>query len=124
MPEQTTADPLTQVLYDIRRRRGDVIGAALATTEGFPLASDLPPDVEPEALAALSAELFSHSNRSAAEFGRGTLNELYAHGDQGYLIVLRAGPEALLVCLAATEASLGMLIIELRKAAQLAAQQL
>lgn len=124
MPEQATPDPLTQVLQELRRRRGDVIGAALATSEGFPIAAELPAEVDEGELAALSAELFGQSSRSAADFGRGTLSEFYAHGDQGYWIVMKAGQEGLLICLAAAEASLGMLIVELRKAARQTAEQL
>ncbi|MFQ6130588.1 MAG: roadblock/LC7 domain-containing protein [Armatimonadota bacterium] len=124
MPEQPSADPLTQVLQELRRRRGDVIGVAIASVDGFPIASDVPPDVEGEELAALSAELFSQSSRSSTQFGGGDLTELYARGEQGYLVVMKAGEEGLLVCLAAAEASLGMLMVELRKAAEQVEEQL
>ena len=43
---------------------------------------------------------------------------MYARGPQGYLVVMSAGPEQALVCLAKSETTVGLLLRDVRKAAK------
>ena len=58
------------------------------------------------------------AGRSSREFGNGDIEELYARGPQGYLVVMSAGPEQALVCLAKSETTVGLLLRDVRKAAK------
>ena len=108
----------SETLRQLRQHNPDITAAALATTDGFAVASDAVPDVGGDALAALGADLVARAARSAREFGQGDIMELYAHADTGYVIVVRAGPEQLLACLASPNVTLGLLLVDVRQAAR------
>ena len=109
------------ILRKLRADNPDITAAVVVTADGFPVAADAVPEVNTDLLAALAADLLARANRSAQEFGQGELNEIYAHGTAGYVIVARAGTDQLLACLAAGSATLGLLLIDVRRtAAQLA----
>jgi len=120
-PEEAASGSPEELLRSLRESSPDVNGVALVTAEGFSVASDLEPDVDEESLAALTADLLSHAGRSMTEFGRGDCDELYSRGANGYVMVFRAGSEAALVCLAHAETSLGLLMLDMRRAAAKAA---
>jgi predicted regulator of Ras-like GTPase activity (Roadblock/LC7/MglB family) len=106
-----------EILKALREANPDIIGAALVTRDGFAVASDLGPNIDAESLAALSADLLVRASRSAGEFGQGKIEELYARTSQGYFIVARVGDDQVLACLASTNATLGLLLMDVRKTA-------
>ncbi|MFP3905363.1 MAG: roadblock/LC7 domain-containing protein, partial [Armatimonadota bacterium] len=102
-------------LAALRANNPDIRAAALVTEDGFAVEADCGPDVDEESLAALAADLLSRASRSSQEFDNGQLNELYARGPQGYLIVERAGEGQVLACLASAEATIGLLLRDVRE---------
>ncbi|MFO7947422.1 MAG: roadblock/LC7 domain-containing protein [Armatimonadota bacterium] len=109
-------------LATLRANNPDIRAAALVTEDGFAVEADCGPDVDEESLAALAADLLSRASRSSKEFDNGQLDELYARGPQGYLIVERAGEGQVLACLASAEATIGLLLRDVREAAAAASQ--
>ncbi len=105
------------ILRDLRASNPDVNAAVLVTADGFPVAADAVPEVNTDLLAALAADLLTRASRSAKEFGAGTLNEIYAHGSAGYVIVARAGEGQVLACMASGSATLGLLLMDVRRTA-------
>ena len=110
-----------ETLKRLRQNNPDITAAALVTADGFVIASDAVPDVDGDMLAALAADLLARAGRSAKEFGQGDIMELYARADTGYVIVVRAGPNQLLACLASPNVTLGLLLVDVRQTAALAA---
>lgn len=104
-------------LAALRAANSDVTAAAIATTDGFPVASAVAPGIDEEALAALAADLLARAGRSSREFGNGELEELYARGPQGFLVIMRAGAEQVLIALAKSDTTVGLLLRDVRKAA-------
>jgi len=105
------------ILRKLRRDNADITAAMVVTPDGFPIAADTSPQVSEDMLGALAADLLTRAARSAREFGQGTIEELYARAETGHLIVVTAGPEQLLTCLAAPEVTLGLLLADVRQAA-------
>ncbi len=105
------------ILRQLRTSNPDITAAVIVTDDGFQVAADAVPDVNTELLAALAADLLVRANRSANEFGQGELNEIYAHGEAGYIIVARAGEGQVLACLASGNATLGLLLLDVRRTA-------
>jgi predicted regulator of Ras-like GTPase activity (Roadblock/LC7/MglB family) len=104
-------------LRELRANNPDIGAAVLATEDGFPVAADAVPEVNTDLLSALAADLLMRAARSAKEFGQGDLNEIYAHGSAGYVIVARAGAGQVLACLASGHATLGLLLVDVRRTA-------
>ncbi len=104
-------------LAALRANNPDIKAVALVTTDGFAVEADTGPDIDEESLAALAADLLARASRSSAEFGNGELEELYARGPQGYLLVISAGEGQALACLASAAATVGLLLRDVRVAA-------
>ncbi len=95
----------------------DVEASALVSVDGLIMASALPPDVEEDRVSAMSAAMLSLGERIAMELGRGTLDQVYIRGDKGYVLLLNVGEEAVLTVLARKGAKLGMLFLDMKRAA-------
>jgi predicted regulator of Ras-like GTPase activity (Roadblock/LC7/MglB family) len=113
-PEEVAA--IQQTITDLRRRAHDVSGVMVATSDGLPLAHDLPPENHLQT-AAMAATAVGLSRRIVETFGHGGFEEAVVRGRDGYLIVYSAGPRAVLAVLASGEANLGLLHHVARRAA-------
>ncbi|NPV48836.1 MAG: hypothetical protein HPY69_17995 [Armatimonadetes bacterium] len=110
-------NPIKQQLSALRAANPDITAAVLVTMDGFAVASDVAPEVDEEGLAALAADLIARASRSNQEFGNGILNELYARGPQGYLLIESVPNDQALACLAKSSSTVGLLLRDVRKAA-------
>lgn len=104
-------------LRDLQAVAPDIIASALVTADGLTLASALPSDVEEERVAAMSAAMLSLGERISAELQRGTLEEVYIRGDEGMVLLTSVGRDAVLTALSRNEAKLGIIFLEMRRAA-------
>jgi hypothetical protein len=66
----------------------------------------------------MSASLLSLGERAAEGLGRGGLNQVYIEGDHGTVFLCSAEDEAVLVAVAASGAKVGMMLYEVRRAAE------
>jgi predicted regulator of Ras-like GTPase activity (Roadblock/LC7/MglB family) len=96
----------------------DIEASAIVSVDGLIIASALPNDVEEDRVSAMSAAMLSLGERISAELGRGTLEEVYVKGKQGYVILTSIGTEAVLTTLAGQNAKLGLIFLEMRRAAE------
>jgi predicted regulator of Ras-like GTPase activity (Roadblock/LC7/MglB family) len=85
--------------------------------DGLIMASSLPAGVEEDRVSAMSAAMLSLGERIAGELGRGLLDEVYIHGDEGYVLLMASGTDAVLTVLAREQAKLGLVLLEMRRAA-------
>jgi hypothetical protein len=103
-------------LRDLQRTEG-VEASAVVSVDGLIIASALPSGVEEDRVSAMSAAMLSLGERIASELGRGVLSQVYIRGDSGFVILMSAGEEAVLTTLADDEARLGLVFLEMRRAA-------
>jgi predicted regulator of Ras-like GTPase activity (Roadblock/LC7/MglB family) len=104
-------------LRDLRVSTQDVEASAVVSVDGLSIASDLPADVEEDRVSAMSAAMLSLGERIAGELGRGVLDQVYIRGDNGYVILMSVGEEAVLTSLARQDAKLGLVFLDMRRAA-------
>lgn len=95
----------------------DIEASAVVSVDGLIMASALPPDVEEDRVSAMSAAMLSLGERIAGELGRGTLDQVYIRGHNGYVILMSVGEEAVLTALAREDAKLGLVFLDMRRAA-------
>jgi len=112
----------TQLMVD--RLRGlqastpDIEASAVVSVDGLIIASALPATVEEDRVSAMSAAMLSLGERIAGELRRGMLNQVYIKGDDGYVILMSVGEEAVLTVLARKEAKLGLIFLDMRRVAE------
>jgi len=103
-------------LRDLQGSTPDVEASAVVSVDGLIMASALPSGVEEDRVAAMSAAMLSLGERIASELGRGALDQVYVHGNKGYVVLMSIGEEAVLTGMAREEAKLGMIFLEMRRA--------
>ena len=87
------------------------------SVDGLSMASSLPGNIEEDRVSAMSAAMLSLGDRIAGELGRGGLDQVYIHGDDGYVLLTAVGRDAVLTVLARKEAKLGLVFLEMSRAA-------
>ena len=113
----TKADLLAATLDDFLATSPEVEAAAVVSADGLPMASALPAYVEEDRLAAMSAALLTLGERAADNLGKGVLAQVFVEGANGHVILMAAGQNAVLVAVTAREAKAGLILFEMRKAA-------
>jgi len=111
------ANQMVDRLRDMQAASADIIASSVVSVDGLTIASALPGDVEEDRVAAMSAAMLSLGERIASELGRGSLDEVYIRGVEGFVLLTAVGDEAVLTALAREEAKLGMIFLEMRRAA-------
>ena len=74
--------------------------------------------VDEDRIGAMSAALLSLGDRTARELARGALQRVLIQGERGYVIMSSAGPEAVLTVLAKPNAKLGLIFLDIKRAAE------
>ncbi len=105
-------------LRDMQAASPDIEASAVVSVDGLIMASALPGDVEEDRVSAMSAAMLSLGDRIAGELGRGVLEQVYIRGGSGYVILTAVGEEAVLTALAREQAKLGLIFLEMRRAAE------
>jgi predicted regulator of Ras-like GTPase activity (Roadblock/LC7/MglB family) len=105
-------------LKDLQVTTPDIEASAVVSVDGLIIASALPPDVEEDRVSAMSAAMLSLGERIASELGRGILDQVYIRGANGYVILTSVGEEAVLTVLARKGAKLGLVFLDMRRAAE------
>ena len=109
---------MVERLRDLQASSPDIEASAVVSVDGLIMASSLPADVEEDRVSAMSAAMLSLGERIASELGRGTLDQVYIHGSNGYVILMSVGMDAVLTVLAREQAKLGLIFLEMRRAAE------
>ncbi len=87
----------------------------MVSTDGLPIESVLPADMEEDRVAAMGAALLSLGERAAEELERGKLEQVVVRAEKGDVILTSVGEDALLLALMSKEAKLGMIFMALKR---------
>lgn len=112
------ADLLTSVLTELNGTSADIEASGVISTDGLMMASVLPAGMDEDRVGAMSAAMLSLGDRTAQELGRGTLEQVLIKGDRGYVLMTYAGNEGVLTVLAKPNAKLGLIFLDVKRAAQ------
>jgi predicted regulator of Ras-like GTPase activity (Roadblock/LC7/MglB family) len=118
MAEKTRTDRIVERLRNLQMSTPDIEASALVSVDGLAIASALPAGIEEDRVAAMSAAMLSLGERIASELGRGALDEVYVKGERGYVILTAVGEDAVLTVMARAGAKLGLVFLEMRRAAE------
>ena len=116
--ERRLADALDQLMQE----SFDVEASALVSLDGFIIASALPQGMQEDRVGAMSAAILALGERAAAELGRGQLTQVFIEGAEGYVLLVAAGGRAVLTVLARKEAKLGLVLYDMKAAADTIAE--
>ncbi len=104
-------------LRDLQAGTPDIEASAVVSVDGLIMASSMPAGIEEDRVSAMSAAMLSLGERIASELGRGMLDQVYIRGDNGFVILMSVGEEAVLTSLIRDKAKLGLIFLDMRRAA-------
>ena len=113
----TRQEQISNVLRKLQTGTPDIEGAAIISMDGLIVASSLPFSVEEDRVSAMSAALYGIGTRTAEELERGNIEQIYIKGDNGYMIITQAGSDAVLAVIANQKAKLGIIFLDIKRAA-------
>jgi uncharacterized protein len=111
------AEELNKSLSNLQASSSDIEACAVVSEDGLIIASSLPQSLEETHIAAMSAAMLSMGTRTAMELKRGKLEQVFVKGDAGYVVIMHAGAYAVLVAMARKDAKLGLIFLDLSRAA-------
>lgn len=115
---KSRSDALKSILKDLEAATPDIEGSVVVSADGLVMASALPADIDEDRVAAMAAALLALGERSAAELDRGKMQDIFVKGDKGYVVLMGAGRDAVIGALCREEAKLGMIFLDMRRAAK------
>ena len=82
------------------------------------IAAQLPAGMDEDRVGAMSAAMLSLGERTATELARGDLEQVLIKGDSGYVLMTHAGKDAVVSILAKPSARLGLVFLDIKRAAE------
>ena len=111
-------DLMVDRLREMQIASPEIEASAVVSVDGLIMASALPAEVEEDRVSAMSAAMLSLGERIANELGRGSLEQVYIKGMKGYVVLMSVGQDAVLTALAREQAKLGLIFLDMRRAAE------
>lgn len=108
---------LNNILSELNGSSADVEASAVISIDGLIIAAQLPADIDEDVLGAMSAAMLSLGDRTAQELERGDLEQVLTKGKKGYVLMVKAGEDAVLTIMAQSNAKLGLIFLDVKRAA-------
>jgi hypothetical protein len=115
---KSRTEQMVSRLRDLQSGTADIEASAVVSVDGLIMASSLPADVEEDRVSAMSAAMISLGERISSELSRGQLDQVYIRGNEGYVILMSVGEEAVLTAMARTNAKLGLIFLDMKRAVE------
>ncbi len=115
---KSRSEEMVESMRAMQTAAPDIEASAVVSVDGLIMASALAADVEEDRVSAMSAAMLSLGERIAGELGRGELDQVFIRGTDGFIVLTSIGDEAVLTALARQKAKLGMIFLEMRRAAE------
>ena len=112
------ADMLTSILKELNGTSADIEASGIISTDGLIMAAVLPQGLDEDRLGAMSAAMLSLGDRTSQELARGALEQVLIKGAKGYVLMTYAGSEAVLTVMAKPNAKLGLIFLDVKRAAE------
>lgn len=112
------SEMLNSILSELNGTSADIEASAVLSTDGLMMASLLPAGMDEDRVGAMSAAMLSLGDRTAEELARGALEQVLIKGDKGYILMTHAGNEAVVTVLAKPNARLGLIFLDVKRAAE------
>ena len=106
------------LLNELNSTSADIEASGVISTDGLMMASQLPAGLDEDRVGAMSAAMLSLGDRTASELGRGELDQVLIKGKEGYVLMVYAGSEAVVTVMAKANAKLGLIFLDVKRAAE------
>jgi uncharacterized protein len=109
---------MLEKIFDELKLLGGIEASVVASRDGLLIYSNTDLKEHDEIFAAMSATMLGAAETATTELRKGIPERIIVESVKGKIIATGAGPKALLVVLTEPDASLGLILIEVAKAAE------
>ncbi len=109
---------LSDILRGFKTSTPGIVGAAIISTDGFTIATELPTSVDERRVAAMAAAILGLGEQTTHEFDHGHFERVFVEGADGYTIIMSAGKEAVLSTIANKDAKMGLIFLQMGRTAE------
>src|SRR3990170_348711 len=102
----------------------DIRAAAVVRRDGLIITHTLPDGVDPKIVAAMTAAIVGTSEMATIQLAQGRFERAIIESDDGKLLSMGAGEEALLVALVYQDANLGLVLMAMEQTAKVIEESL
>lgn len=107
---------IDRVLIELNKTEG-IKGSMIVGKDGLVIATQLPGNIDAELVGAMASAAFGASERTISEIGMGNLEQAMIEGEHGKILMIDAG-EGILVVLTDEKVNLGLIRINMKRAAE------
>jgi len=118
MAKVTKLDALNAILTSLSASSAEIEACAVVSTDGLLMASNFPSGLDEDRVGAMTAALLAMGERTSRELERGDLEQAYVRGKNGMVILMGTGQEGVLTALCAKNARLGLIFLDMKRAAE------
>ncbi len=108
---------LESVLQELNGTSADIEASGIISTDGLIMAAIMPQGMDEDRMGAMSAAMLSLGDRTATELDRGQLEQVLIKGENGYVLMVYAGSESVLTVIVKPNARLGLIFLDVKRAA-------
>lgn len=105
------------ILHELLEATPYLKAVAVVRVNGLTVQALMPPEIPEEKVSAMSAVMLLLGERITAAMHTGSLDKVYIQSKDGHIIMMSVGAEAVLTVQASARAPLGLLFVEMRRAA-------
>ncbi|MFW9902981.1 MAG: roadblock/LC7 domain-containing protein [Candidatus Thorarchaeota archaeon] len=109
---------IERILQELQSRIPELEGLAVVSREGLSIASMLVTTVDEDRIGAMTAASLSLSDRIVLDLERGIMDQVIITGTDGLVIIRDAGEHAVLVGIVKPNAKLGLVLLDIKRAAK------
>jgi predicted regulator of Ras-like GTPase activity (Roadblock/LC7/MglB family) len=118
MSSKVDPEKIKDTLKEVTAHSADIEGAALVSFDGLMVANALHADSSSDMVAAMTATLLNLGKLSVDMLQLGSVEEVFIKCQDGYIVIGRAGERNVITLLAKRGAKIGILIDEIKRAAE------
>lgn len=115
---KTKKEQLDDVLTGILQV-GQIKACGIVSKEGLLIDSRTPPDVDARIFSALCSTIMGAAEAASGQLATGIVSLISVKTEKGTIVLIPAGPKAILTALTEPEAQLGLILFEMESRAEL-----
>lgn len=110
-------EQLEETLRGLRQVSPYVVGSAVVTGDGFVVASELPDENYEKKVTVMSMAMLTLGQEATSELGSNDVERVLVEGKDSYIVMVNAGPTAILAAVANKGIVLGLLFLAMKETA-------
>jgi predicted regulator of Ras-like GTPase activity (Roadblock/LC7/MglB family) len=110
-------EQLEETLRGLRQVSPYVVGSAVVTGDGFVVASELPDENYEKKVTVMSMAMLTLGQEATSELGSNDVEKVLVEGKDSYIVMVNAGPTAILAAVANKGIVLGLLFLAMKETA-------